>query len=106
MDIKAKIRDVLKFEYGDFNTHLEHVYENKITESLADGTIKDKQEWITYNQVILELKHSIKDMLRVKELQYKLTDNLEPNKVCIEVLKKVRHFTPELQRLYEKIRNF
>lgn len=106
MDIKAKIREALKSQYGEFETHLEHVYENKVTEYLADGDLNDKRAWITYNQVILELKHSIKDNLKVKELQYKLTDNLDPNKVCIEVLKKVRHRSPELQRLYEKIKNF
>lgn len=106
MDIKAKIREALKTQYGEFKTHLEHVYEDKITETLADGDIKDKRAWVTYNQVILELKHSIKDNLRVKELQYKLTDNLDPNQVCIEVLKKVKHRSPELQRLYEKIKNF
>ena len=106
MDIKAKIREALRTQYGEFKTHLEHVYEDKITESLADGNINDKKAWVTYNQVILELKHSIKDNLRVKELQYKLTDNLDPNQACIEVLKKVKHRSSELQRLYEKIRNF
>lgn len=106
MDIKAKIREVLKKHYGDFETHLEHVYEQKITESLATGNMYDKKVWITYNQVVLELKHSIKDSLALKELQYKLTDNLDPNAVCIEVLNKVKHRSPELQRLYEKIKNF
>ena len=106
MDIKSKIREVLKSRYGEFKTHLEHVYEDKIIESLADGNLNDKKAWVTYNQVILELKHSIKDNLRVKELQYKLTDNLDPNQVCIEVLQEIKHRSPELQRLYDKIKNF
>ncbi len=106
MDIKVKIREALRTQYGEFKTHLEHVYENKMIDSLADGNIKDKEAWITYNQVILELKHSIKDNLKVKELQYKLTDNLDPNQVCIDILSRVKHRSSELQRLYEKIRNF
>ena len=90
MDIKAKIREALKSQYGEFETHLEHIYEDKVTESLAGGSLNEKIAWVTYNQVILELKHSINDSLRVKELQYKLTDKLDPNQVCIEVLKKVK----------------
>jgi hypothetical protein len=54
----------------------------------------------------LELKNTLKDMLKVKELQYKLTENLDPNEVCIEVLETVKERSPELERLYNKIRNF
>lgn len=106
MDIKRKIREALEKEYGRFRTHLEHVYEEKVTENLAGGTTSDKKAWVTYNQVILELKHSIKDNLKVKELQYKLTENSDPNQVCIEVLSTVKHRSPELERLYHKIKNF
>ena len=106
MDIKCKIRQALQEQYGDFKTHLEHIYEDKITETLAGGNKKDKEAWLTYNQVILELKHSIKDNLRVKELQYRLTDNTDPNKVCIEVIQTLDHPSPELERLYYKIKNF
>lgn len=106
MDIRAKIREVLREQYGNFETHLEHVYEKKITENLIKGDIKNKKAWATYNQVVLELKHSIKDNLRVKELQYKLTDNTDPNEVCIEVILEVNELTPELERLYYKIKNF
>ena len=45
-------------------------------------------------------------MLKVKELQYKLTENTNPNEVCIEVLETVKERTPELERLYYKIKNF
>ncbi len=106
MDIKSKIREALREQYGDFETYLEHVYEAKITDTLAGGTIKRKEEWLTYNQVILELKHSIKDQLKVKELQYKLTENANPNKMCIEVIKTIKNKSTELDRLYYKIRNF
>jgi hypothetical protein len=106
MDIRNKIRQILTQQYGNFETHLEHVYEDKVVEVLEHGDIKNKQAWLTYNQVILELKHSIKDNLRVKELQYKLTNNEDPNRVCIEVIKDVKDRSPELDRLYHKIKNF
>ena len=106
MDIKGKIRKVLREYYGDFNTYLEHEYENKLTENLILGNLDKKKAWVTYNQVILELKNNLKDMLKVKELQYKLTENTNPNEVCIEVLETVKERTPELERLYYKIKNF
>jgi hypothetical protein len=106
VEIKDKIRSVLREVYGDFETYLEHEYEDRITENLYNGTIKNKREWMTYNQVVLELKHNIKDMLKVKELQYHLTEDDEPRKVCISVLNKVKIKTPELERLYNKIKNF
>jgi len=106
MDIRAKIRSVLREHYGEFETFLEHEYEDKVVSNLAEGNSKDKYAWATYNQVMLELKHSIKDNLRVKELQYKLTENTDPNRVCIDIIRDVRNFTPELNRLYHKIKNF
>jgi hypothetical protein len=108
MDIRAKIRSVLREHYGNFETFLEHEYEDKVVSNLAEGNMKDKDAWATYNQVILELKHSIKDNLKtilIKELQYKLTDNIDPSKACIEVLDKVKNKTPELERLYYKVLN-
>ena len=106
MDIKAKIRITLREQYGDFNTNLEHEYETKLTEILIIGDINNKRAWLTYNQVILELKHTLKNMLKVKELQYKLTDDVNPNEVCISVIEDVKNQTPELERLYNKIANF
>ena len=106
MDIKGKIRQALREQYGEFSTHLEHVYEDTVTENLANGTKKNKEAWSTYNQVVLELKHSIKDSLKVKELQYKLTDECNPNEVCIEIIREVEKPSVELERLYTKIMNF
>lgn len=106
MDLKAKIRTVLKEHYGSFDSYLEHEYEIKITESLINGDLSKKLEWLTYNQVILELKHNLKDNLKVKELQYKLTDNTNPLNECIKVLEPIKNRTPELERLYNKIKNF
>lgn len=106
MDTKAKIKEVLRKYYGEFETILEHQYEDAITEKLVDGPIEKRKAWATYNQVILELKHSLKDMLRVQELQYKLSDNIDPNEVIIEVIENIKTFTPELERLYWKVKNF
>lgn len=96
----------MKEIYGDFQSELEHEYETKLTENLIIGDMEKKKAWLTYNQVILELKHSLKDMLRVKELQYKLTEETNPNEVCIEVMESLEERSPELERLYYKIRNF
>jgi hypothetical protein len=106
MDLRSKIRSVLREQYGNFETFLETEYEKTITSNLEFGNQRDKDAWATYNQVILELKYSIKDNLRVKELQYKLTENSDPNRVCIEVIKPIKNNSPELDRLYYKIKNF
>lgn len=106
MELKDKIKLVLREHYGDFNSYLEHKYECKLTESLIVGDIDEKMAWATYNQVILELKNNLKNMLKVKELQYKLTENSDPNIACIEVLETYKTKTPELERLYYKIKNF
>lgn len=106
MCLKDKIRLVLVENYGPFNSILEHQYEDMLTEKLIGENIENKKAWITYNQVILELKYSLKDTLRVKELQYKLTENMNPNNVCIEVIEEVKDYNLELKRLYNKIKNF
>jgi hypothetical protein len=107
VNLKSKIREKLIEVYGDqFNSYLEKEYVCKITENLINGDFKSKSEWLTYNQVILELKHNLKDAIRVKELQYKLTDNNLPNEACIEVINEIKNLSPELTRLYNKISNF
>ena len=106
MGLRVKIRKVLRESYGDFNTDLEGEYRDRITEALLHEDISNKKEWVTYNQVILELKHNIKDNLLVRELLYRLTDKEDPTNACIEVIKEVKERTPELERLYYKIMNF
>ena len=106
MKLKNKIRLLLREHYGEFQTQLEHQYENKLTETLIVGDLEKRKAWLTYNQVILELKYSLKDMLRVKELQYRLTEEVNPNEVCIKVIEDVKDTSPELERLYYKIRSF
>ncbi len=45
-------------------------------------------------------------MLKVRRLQYNLTEDNNPRTVCIDVLNEIRKKTPELERLYHKIKNF
>lgn len=106
MNTKRKIRTVLKEHYGSFNSYLEKEYANAVTTNLLSKCHSDKESWATYNQVILELKNNLKDLLKVKELQYRLTDHEDPKNACISVLETVQTKTPELERLYYKIRNF
>jgi|TARA_R110000796_G_scaffold88545_8_gene190462 hypothetical protein len=104
--MKDDIRRILRQSYGKFETHLEEVYATKMTEHISKGDWNNKVEWATYNQVILELKHNLKDMLKVRRLQYNLTEGNNPKKVCISVLEEIRMDSPELERLYYKIKNF
>ena len=106
MEIRDKIRQSLRESYGEFNTNLEHEYEEMLTKNLIIGKDNDRMAWLTYNQVILELKNSLKNSLITKKLQYMLTDNLNPNTACIEVIRDIRHPTKELERLYDKISKF
>lgn len=101
-----RIKSVLRERYGDFETFLEHEYEETITNKLMKEDFSVKDEWVTYNQVILELKNNVKNMILVKELQYRLTDNENPNLVCIDVIEKSSYNSPELSRLYQKIISF
>jgi hypothetical protein len=105
MDLKSKIRFLLKEQYGEFNTFLEIEYQEKITENLIIGDLNTKKAWVTYNQVILELKNGLKNNLKVKELLYNLTEESNPNEECIKVINELPDLTPELTRLYEKIKN-
>lgn len=106
MELKDKIRKALNNVYGNFETDLEIEYETKITENLLNGNRQNRMEWATYNQVIIELKHNLKNMLKVKQLQYELTDDKNPNEVCISVIDGLNVKTKELDRLYDKIMDF
>jgi hypothetical protein len=106
MKLQNKIRKRLQEHYGVFDSYLELKYEIVITEQLLNGDYTKKHEWATYNQVVLELKNNIQDMLKVKELQYKLTESSYPNEDCIQILEDIKDVSPEMQRLYNKIKNF
>ena len=103
MDIKDKIKNELNLRYGNFETYLETLYEKKLTNILLYGNLKEKFHWSTYNQLILEIKNN---ETLLKELQYNLTDNINPKKACLNILDKIKNKTPEQQRLLEKIQNF
>jgi hypothetical protein len=45
MNIRNKIRLALREQYGEFNTNLEHEYENTLTEKLILGGIEDQRAW-------------------------------------------------------------
>ena len=102
--MKYKIKKILREHYGKFQTKLELEYENQITKKLHKES--NRKEWATYNQLVLELKHNIKDTLRVKELQYRITGNENPNDVCMDIIENLGTTSPELERLADKIRNF
>ena len=106
MELRDKIKNVLREVYGDFETYLEVKYEQKVVDELYSGDIENKKEWVTYNQVILELKHNLKNMLKVKELQYALTENSEPREACITLIETMIEKNSEIDRLYNKIINF
>lgn len=115
MDLRDKIKKELRESYGNFETYLEAKYEETIVEKLYEENLTRrlnsdklsiKKAWVTYNQVIIEFKDNLKDMVKVKELQYRLTDKENPNQVCIDVIQEVKQRSPELERLYNKIRNF
>jgi len=104
--VKAKIRRILREHYGSFNTTLEKQYVNKIVSVLLESSDEIRHEWVTYNQVILELKNDLDYALTVKELLYRLTESCEPSKDCMCVIEKVGMLSPEMKRLYDKIKLF
>jgi hypothetical protein len=104
--LEDRIREVLRNHYGESNTMLEMEYEHKFIQTLMEGEDETRSKWATYNQVILEYKHHMKDINKVKELQYRLTDVEDPKQVCMDVIDDTQFKSPELQRLYEKIKNF
>ena len=105
--MENRIKSVLREHYGEFKTTLETLYVDTITENLLIDNYQHRNEWATYNQVILELKKNLKsNKKKIQELQFKLSNDDDPNKVCIEVIEDVDVLTEELERLYFKINNF
>jgi len=104
--MKERIREILRGSYGEFSTMLESQYKNVMLQKLSSKNRNQVRAWLTYNQVILELRDSLKDSLKTKELQYRLTDGENPNMACLDVMSELKSESPELTRLYEKIMNF
>jgi len=104
--MKVKIKKILREHYGSYESVLECQYVDKITKILMESDDEIKGEWATYNQLMLEFKFGTKNGTKVKELLYRLTEDTNPSKECIELLKECDELSPEMRRLYNKIRNF
>lgn len=101
-----KIKEILKKVYGEFNSYLEKKYEEKIIDILVNGTAYDKYKWITYNQILIELRNSKNTKDRIDELLYKLTETNDPKNATISFLDTIDNKNNELTRLYDKLINF
>ncbi len=101
-----KIREILRKVYGEFNSYLEKKYEEKLVNILVNGTAYDKYKWITYNQILIELRLTKKDENITNELLYKLTEDGDPTNSCITFLDELGERNKELDRLYDKLINF
>ena len=105
--MKTRIKKALREFYGNFDTFLENDYETLMVEKIASP--EERRQWATYNSVLLELKNNLKNQIRVKQLQYRLTDDENPKNVILEVLNEIKNkeqFSTELERLRAKINNF
>ena len=105
-ELRSKIKKVLREHFISNDSLVEQQYVDKITKVLLESTDYERRKWVTYNQVILEVRDSIKDMLKVQELQYKLTESHNPKNDCINLIYNYKDFTPEMKRLYDKISLF
>ena len=101
-----KIKEILRKVYGEFNSYLEKKYEEKLVDILVNGTAYDKYKWITYNQILIELRLTKKDENITNELLYKLTEDGDPTKTCVAFLDRLDKKNKELDRLYNKLINF
>lgn len=107
MQLKHRIEKELRSAYGgEFESYLEIRYKEIILKHLMSGDIELQMQWLTYNQVLVEIKNVIKDELRTKELLYMLTDVDLPNISCVKIIDKMETINDELVRLRNKIINF
>lgn len=107
MQLKSRIEKELRSIYGsEFESYLEMRYKEIILKHLMSGDIELQAQWLTYNQVLVEIKNVIKDELRTKELLYMLTDDGLPNVSCVKIIDKMETINDELVRLRNKIINF
>jgi|APGre2960657404_1045060.scaffolds.fasta_scaffold418911_1 hypothetical protein len=100
------ILTVLRSTYGDFNTQLEHQYSDRIIAEISENKVNSVRQWLTYHQVILELKSNLDTLNKSKELQYRISDGENPKSACMKIISEINDCNSELKRLYEKINNF
>ncbi len=103
---KTHILEILRASYGNFDTKLECQYSETIVDEIANNKVSTVREWLTYHQVIIELKKTSDTLKEAKELQYRISDGEYPKTVCLDVLSSLKSTNAELVRLYEKIQNF
>ena len=103
---KIHILEVLRSSYGNFDTRLECQYSETIIGEISKNKVSTVREWLTYHQVIIELKKTSDTLKESKELQYRISDGEHPKTVCLHVLSSLKSTNAELVRLYEKIQNF
>lgn len=106
MLLKDRIKFQLEKVYGKYETCLETTYGDKIIYEILSSSYDKKVEWATYNQVIVELKRNLELRLNLQELLYRITDEENPTDACISVLNEIHEKSPELKRLYEKVKTF
>ena len=104
MDLKSRIKEELVKLYGVYESGLETKYNEKIIYEIMYNV--NKNEWATFNQVTVELKKNLKLRLKLQELLYRLTDEEDPQTVCISILEDIYPTDKELERLYYKIKTF
>lgn len=103
--MKEKIRVILRELYGPETTNLDKVSIDVITEGLLLEEWFEKEKWATYNQVLLEIK-LLGDTDKMRELQYFMSDDIDPKNICINIINKIDNKSTELLRLLEKIKTF
>lgn len=103
-NIKFVIKRSLNLDDKNLS-QLEKDYEDKLVSELSSNDANKRRKWITYNQLVVELKMHFYE--KHKELQYKLTDNsFNPTNACIWAVNELNHTTDEIERLYNKIKDF
>lgn len=105
-NIKSIIKKSLKIDGKERLSQLEKDYENKLVKELSSKSIQQKRKWMTYNQLVIELKDNFHGRY-YKKLQYRLTDEASnPRRSCIQTICELDHGTEEIERLYLKIKGF
>lgn len=72
------------------------------SDMMVNNLIHDNTgKWATYNAVKIELKNY--DKVYNEEFKYRISDNENPDKVCLDIINKIKNPSSELLRLKNKI---